>query len=262
MIVGNMRKMSTRQDDQVQYVLNLSEDVNMNDLMGQDIQFEWQGVIHCSKCSKVTKKSFGQGFCYPCFTTAPEAAECIIHPELCRAHLGGGRDPEWEERHHNQPHVVYLAASSAVKVGVTRIDQVPGRWIDQGASAAIRLAETPNRYEAGRIEVALKDVFTDKTHWQKMLRNDIDESINLVDEKWSLEERLPADIMALFSENDEITRLNYPVLEYPRKVKSLSFDKSPIVRGKLVGMKGQYLLFAGGEVINIRKHTGYYVAMK
>jgi len=95
-----------------------------------------------------------------------------------------------------------------------------------------------------------------------MLRNEIDERIDLVDEKWSLEEHLPADILALFSENDEVTLLNYPVLEYPEKVKSLSFDKSPIVRGKLVGIKGQYLLFECGEVINIRRHTGYYVEIK
>jgi hypothetical protein len=262
MAVGNMRKMSVHVDDQVQYVLNLSEDVNMNELIGQEIHLEWRGVIHCSKCSKVTRKSFGQGFCYPCFATAPEAAECIIRPELCRAHLGEGRDPEWEEKHHNQPHIVYLAASSAVKVGVTRIDQVPTRWIDQGATAAIRLAETANRYEAGQLEIVLKGVFTDKTHWQKMLRNEIDERIDLVDEKWSLEEHLPADILALFSENDEVTLLNYPVLEYPKKVKSLNFDKSPIVRGKLMGIKGQYLLFEGGEVINIRRHTGYFVEIK
>lgn len=262
MAIGKIRKMSTHLDDQVHYVLNLSEDVNMNDLIGQEIHLEWRGVIHCCKCSKVTKKSFGQGFCYPCFKTAPEAAECIIRPELCRAHLGEGRDPEWEEKHHNQPHIVYLAASSAVKVGVTRANQVPTRWIDQGASSAIQLATTPNRYESGRVEEALKGFFADKTHWQKMLRNDIDVNINLVDEKWSLEEHLPADILALFSENDEITLLNYPVLEYPKKVKSLTFDKSPIVRGKLMGIKGQYLLFEGGEVLNLRRHTGYYVEIK
>ena len=259
MAVGNIRKMTTGLEEQVTYFLNLSEDVNMNDLIGQDIHLEWQGVIHCSKCSKVTKKSFGQGFCYPCFKTAPESAECIIRPELCRAHLGEGRDPQWEERHHDRPHIVYLAASSAVKVGVTRGDQVPTRWIDQGATEAIRLAETPNRYEAGRVEVALKAFFTDKTHWQKMLRNEIDESIDLIAEKRALAESLPADILDLFSDNDEVTRLNYPVLEYPQKVKSLNFDKSPIIHGKLVGIKGQYLLFAGGEVVNVRRHTGYYV---
>lgn len=251
--------MTTLLEDQVKYVLNLSEDVNMNELIGQEIQLEWQGVIHCSKCSKVTKKSFGQGFCYPCFKTAPESAECIIRPELCRAHLGEGRDLEWEERHHNRPHIVYLAASSAVKVGVTRVDQVPTRWIDQGATAAIRLAETPNRYEAGRVEVALKAFFTDKTHWQKMLRNEIDENIDLIAEKRALAESLPAEILDHFSDNDEVTRLNYPVLAYPQKVKSLNFDKSPIIHGRLVGIKGQYLLFAGGEVVNIRRHTGYSV---
>ena len=262
MALGNLRKMSTYLDDQVKYVLNLSQDVHMNDLIGQDIHLEWQGVINCCKCSKVTKKSFGQGFCYRCFTTAPESAECIIRPELCRAHLGEGRDPQWEEKHHNRPHLVYLAASSSVKVGVTRVDQVPTRWIDQGATAAIRLAETPNRYEAGRVEVALKSFFTDKTHWQKMLRNEIDESIDLIAEKRILEQHLEPDILTLFTEDDEVIQLDYPVLEYPQKVKSLNFDKSPVIHAKLVGIKGQYLLFAGGEVLNIRRHTGYYVEIK
>jgi hypothetical protein len=175
--------------------------------------------------------------------------------------LGEGRDPEWEERNHNTPHIVYLAATDSVKVGVTRITQIPTRWIDQGASSAIRLAETPNRYEAGRLEVALKDFFADKTNWQRMLKNEIDESIDLVDEKWSLHDQLPADLTQFFTENDEVIALNYPVLEFPEKVKSLSFDKTAQISGKLMGVKGQYLLFEGGEVLNIRKHTGYYVTL-
>ena len=149
-----------------------------------------------------------------------------------------------------------------MKVGITRLDQVPTRWIDQGASSAIILAEVPNRYEAGRIEVSMKEFFTDKTHWQKMLKNDIDESIDLEDEKWALEEHLPGDIIDYFSENDEIWDLNYPVLNYPVKVKSLSFEKTPTIKGKLSGIKGQYLIFDDGSVLNIRKHTGYYVEVK
>ncbi len=262
MAEGNLRKMLVALEDQIQYRLKLSEELDMNAFIGQEIRIEWEGIIHCQKCAKVTKKSFGEGFCYSCFISAPEAAECILRPELCRAHLGEGRDPEWEEKHHNQPHVVYLAASSAVKVGITRKEQVPTRWIDQGASEAIILAETPNRYEAGRIEVALKDLFTDKTHWQKMLKNDIDETIDLVEEKWGLEGQLPADIIDFFSEDDEATALNYPVNKYPEKIKSLSLDKMPIVSGLLSGIKGQYLLFDSGEVFNIRKHTGYYVKIK
>lgn len=259
MIEGNLKKMKTTLSDTVQYHLSLSEELYMNDLVGKEISLTWRGRINCTSCGKVTKKSFGQGFCYSCFTSAPEAAECILRPELCRAHLGEGRDPEWEERHHNQPHVVYLAASSAVKVGVTRAQQVPTRWIDQGASAAIRLAEVPNRYEAGRIEVSLKEFFTDKTSWQRMLKNEVDESIDLEEEKWSLEDQLPQDIIDYFSENDEIIELNYPVIEFPEKVKSVSFDKFPTIEGRLMGIKGQYLIFEGGMVLNIRRHTGYYV---
>ena len=261
MAEGNLSKMKTSLEEVVQYRIQLDDEVNMNELVGKNVRLEWNGIINCQKCSKVTKKSFGEGFCYSCFISAPEAAECILRPELCRAHLGEGRDPEWEEKHHNQPHVVYLAASSAVKVGITRATQVPTRWIDQGASAAIRLAEVENRYEAGRIEVALKEFFTDKTSWQRMLKNEIDESIDLEEEKWSLEEHLPADITEYFSEDDEIVEINYPVIEYPTKVKSVSFDKVPVIEGKLIGIKGQYLIFEGGVVLNIRKHTGYYISL-
>ncbi len=259
MAEGNLRKMRTTLGDPIQYHLSLSEELCINDFVGKEITLTWSGRINCTNCGKVTKKSFGQGFCYPCFISSPNAAECILRPELCRAHLGEGRDPEWEEKHHNQPHVVYLAASSAVKVGVTRAEQVPTRWIDQGATAAIRLAEVPNRYEAGRIEVSLKEFFTDKTSWQRMLKNEIDESIDLEEEKWSLEDKLPQDITEYFSENDEIIELNYPVIEFPEKVKSIGFDKVPMIQGKLMGIKGQYLIFEGGLVLNIRKHTGYYV---
>jgi hypothetical protein len=233
----------------------------MNDLVGQSILLNWNGQIVCPSCSKQTKKSFGDGFCYTCFISAPEAAECNIRPELCRAHLGEGRDPEWEERNHNTQHIVYLAASDIVKVGVTRISQVPTRWIDQGATAAIRLAETPNRYEAGILEVALKEFFSDKTNWQRMLKNEVDDSIDLIEEKWNLFDQLPSDLSKFFTENDDVTVLNYPVLEFPSKVKSMSFDKTPVISGKLMGIKGQYLLFEGGDVLNIRKHTGYQIEL-
>lgn len=259
MVSGNLAKMHVSFGDEIQYRLSLSEDLDMNSLIGKEIHLEWTGVINCTKCKKKTKSSFGQGFCYSCFIAAPEAAECILRPELCRAHLGEGRDPEWEQKHHNTPHIVYLAASSAVKVGITRQNQIPTRWIDQGASEAIILAEVPNRCEAGKIEVALKEFFTDKTHWQKMLKNEIDKSIDLEDEKWSLEEKLPSDILNYFSENDVIWKLNYPVDQFPKKVKSLSFDKTPIIVGTLVGIKGQYLIFDNDCVLNIRKHTGYFV---
>lgn len=259
---GLLHKMNVKLDDDVMYSLHLSESVSMNELVGQTITMLWNGIIICSICEKQTKKSFGDGMCYSCFMNAPQAAECIIRPELCRAHLGEGRDPEWEEAHHNQPHVVYLASSDCVKVGVTRDTQIPTRWIDQGASSAIRLAETPNRYEAGRLEVELKQFFTDKTNWQRMLKNEVDDSIDLVEEKWTLHDQLPSDLTTYFSENDEVIEINYPVLEFSEKVKSMSFDKTPEISGKLMGIKGQYLLFDGGRVINIRRHCGYFVTLK
>jgi hypothetical protein len=261
MYSGILKKMKTSLDQEVSYRLLLDSEVKLSDFIGTQITMQWTGNIFCQSCGKSTKKSFGEGFCYPCFTSAPEAAECIIRPELCRAHLGEGRNPEWEQKHHNVPHVVYLAASDTVKVGVTRATQIPTRWIDQGAASAIILAETPNRYEAGVLEVALKSFFTDKTNWQRMLKNEIDDSIDLIDEKWSLHDQLPADLQQYFSENDEVIQFTYPVLQFPTKVASLGFDKSPEIHGVLEGIKGQYLIFQGGQVVNIRKHTGYEIQL-
>jgi hypothetical protein len=258
---GNLKKMKAVIGEPINYSLLLNEEVHLNQLIGKEVQLLWTGRINCRKCNKEIKKTFGEGFCYECFVTAPEAAECILRPELCKAHLGIGRDLEWEEKNHNQPHVVYLAASSAIKVGITRLTQVPTRWIDQGASEAIIIAKTPNRFEAGRIEVELKSLYTDKTSWQRMLKNEIDESIDLEEEKWQLEEQMPADITDFFTEDDEVVELHYPVIEYPTKVKSIKLDREPDFKAVLKGIKGQYLIFDEGRVMNVRSHTGYYVQL-
>lgn len=259
---GQLHKMRVTQDSPVKYYLELENTICMNDYIGKAIKLSWNGVIQCVSCQKVTKSSFGQGFCYTCFTQSASAAECIIRPELCRAHLGEGRDVAWEEANHNQPHVVYFAQSDIVKVGVTRETQIPTRWIDQGAVAAIKVAETPNRYLAGVLEVALKDHFSDKTNWQRMLRNEVDESIDLVEEKWQLEGILPDDLLQYFTEDDTIEEFEYPVNQYPTKVKSIALEKLGYVEGILQGIKGQYLLFDGDRVINLRKYSGYMVEFR
>jgi hypothetical protein len=263
MIELNLHKMRTEIITDIVYSFVVDNQIIVvNDWIGKSISLLFSGKINCTKCGKVTKKSFGQGFCYPCFVSAPEAAECIIRPELCKAHLGEGRDVLWEQEHHNQPHIVYLAATDIVKVGVTRTTQIPTRWIDQGASKAIVLAVTPNRYEAGVLEVALKSEFADKTNWRKMLTNVLDESIDLEHEKWSIHERLPSDLTQFFTEDDTICDLNFPVQHYPTKVTSVSFDKFSEISGVLKGIKGQYFLFEDGRVLNIRKHTGYFVKIE
>lgn len=256
---GLIEKMRVTQEEEVKYTLILESEINMNSFIGKYIRMEHTGVIICSNCGKRTKTSFGQGFCYPCFQSAPQAAPCIISPELCRAHLGEGRDVEWEEKHHNQKHIVYLTASDVIKVGVTRHGQQFTRWMDQGAYQTIILAETPNRYLAGVIEVALKAHFTDKTNWQRMLKNELDDSIDLIEEKGRAEDLLPNDLRDFISDDDTIHIFNYPVEEYPTKVKSVGFDKTPVVEGTLAGIKGQYLIFDDQRVINMRKHTSYEI---
>jgi hypothetical protein len=254
---GQILKMLTELKTPVQYNLPIGDGLlNMNQWIGKNIQFRFSGDIFCLDCGNRTKKSFNQGFCYPCFRDSPMAAECIIKPELCRAHLGEGRDVEWERKHHLKDHYVYLAVSSGVKVGITRDTQVPTRWIDQGASYAVPIAKTPNRYLCGVIEVSLKTYLSDRTAWQRMLKNEI-AHIDLAAKRDEIIQLIPQEYQQYVLSDEEVLHINFPVNEYPVKVKSLSFDKTPVIEGKLMGIKGQYLLFEGGKVLNIRKHQAY-----
>lgn len=251
--------MKARYGNPIEYTLKTSEgEISANSLIGKRVQIGFEGVIHCVVCGKKIKKTFAQGSCYDCFRNAPENSECIIRPELCLAHEGKGRDPEWEEIHHNRPHFVYLALSSAVKVGVTREDQIPTRWIDQGASEGLILARCPNRFNAGELEVYLKDHFTDRTNWQRMLKNQI-AADSLARVKEELVPKLPQSFAAWVTEDKDPLILEYPVQSYPEKVKSLKLDKAPLIEGILEGIKGQYLIFDGGRVMNMRAHSGYEI---
>ncbi|MFP4060573.1 MAG: DUF2797 domain-containing protein [Bacteroidales bacterium] len=248
--------------ESVYYYLPLSDDeIFMNDLLGHNITLEFTGQINCIKCGRLIKRSFAQGYCYPCFISVPETDDCILRPELCLAHEGISRDMDWSAKHCLQDHYVYLALSSAIKVGVTRASQVPTRWIDQGAWKALPIAKTPNRFLAGTIEVFLKNHLTDKTNWRHMLLNKLDLVSDLLFARKKIESILPDEMYQHFFSHGEVFEINYPVNVYPAKVKSVSFDKRNIVSEKLAGIRGQYLIFENGEVLNIRKHGGYMIMM-
>lgn len=259
---GNILKMRSEFADPVNYFLPLSgNEVPMNNLIGKPIRLNFTGQINCISCGKKIKTSFGQGFCYSCLQTAPEASETIMRPELSKAHLGIARDMEWARQHDLIDHFVYLAVSGELKVGVTRYHQVPTRWIDQGASEAIVLAKTPNRHIAGVIEVYLKNFFSDKTNWQSMLKNKTTREYDLPEEKMNAYRLLPAELQQYLYEDNKIWEFNYPVISFPEKVNSITFDKEPLVSGILDGIKGQYLIFSDGRVLNVRRHSGYFVEL-
>lgn len=261
---GTLHKMPTLYINPVQYFLNLSNDkLVVNELLNKNISLRFTGNIYCEVCGKKTKKSFGEGLCYNCFVSSAEAGEWIMKPELSKAHLDiEDRNLEYEKSVQLQPHFVYLALVNETKVGVTRETQIPTRWIDQGANSAIILAETPYRQLAGAIEVELKKYVSDKTNWQKMLKNEYNHSIDLISEKERVRTLLPQELQQYIVSESEIVNIEYPVLEYPSKITSLNFEKSPQIQSKLVGIRGQYLLFDGGQVINIRKHSGYEIEIE
>ena len=260
---GNIRKMASVPGDVIQYRLPIGEEeVDMNPLIGHHFHLEYLGKIHCIRCGRETTRSFAQGYCYPCFISAPETEDCVLRPELCRAHEGVARDMEYARNHCLIEHVVYLSETSGLKVGVTRHTQVPTRWIDQGAIRVIELARTPNRFTAGLIEVALKAHINDKTNWRRMLKETGSGKNDIYSEKERISALVPRDLQQYLVSGNELIELEYPVTRYPEKVKSLNFEKDKIVSGILSGIKGQYLIFNDDRVINIRKFGGYLVLMK
>lgn len=268
-MLGTLRKMRAEQNEPVSYFLPLGDiSVPLSPFLGNPLHLRYQGNIFCTACGRKTAKSYNQGFCFPCFKKLAACDLCILKPETCHYHLGTCREPEWADRHCNVAHIVYLANSSGLKVGITRETQLPTRWLDQGATQALPIFRVASRYQSGLVEVTLAQHIADKTNWQALLKGesapvDLKAARNALlatcaSEIAALEARFPGQIERL-AEAEE-TRFRYPVLEYPRKIRSFNLDQSPDVAGTLLGIKGQYLLFDTG-VINIRKFTAYQVEL-
>lgn len=267
-VEGNIRKMRSLLKEEVHYnlplynILEEGEQVFLNDFIGSTIKLSFMHQINCVVTGKQIRKTFGDGMSYDAFMNSPMAVPSIIRPELSRIHEGIAlRDEEWERKHHLQPHVVYLSKTSGVKVGVTRDTQIPTRWIDQGATEAILLAEVPYRQLAGLIEVELKDHMADKTNWRNMLKN-LPNDTDLLEAKEEAIELLPEEYHDFISDNDDVTEINFPVIAYPEKVVSMKLDKIPEIEKKLNGIKGQYLIFDDNTVINMRSHAGYKIRLE
>ncbi len=258
---GVLRKMKTEVGHPIQYYMLFEHDfLNVNQVLDKTLGIRFI-KYQCLNCGE-DRPIYRQGFCKSCFFDIPSAGDWIMRPELSTAHLDQeDRDLNFEKQVQLQPHIVYLANSSNIKVGVTRKSQVPTRWIDQGAHEAIEIVETPNRYLAGITEVALKGYISDKTNWRKMLTNDVEDE-DLVSWRDKLKSYIPDEAIAYFMASHTETNLEYPVLRYPKKVKSLNLDKTPTYSGVLKGIKGQYFIFQDDIVFNVRGSEGYYVGME
>ena len=260
---GNISKMHTHLNRGVaQYQLPIGDKLlSMNDLVGEEITLSFDQTIHCQNCGKRTNKSYSQGHCYPCSQKLASCDLCIMKPETCHYHLGTCREPQWGLDNCFSPHIIYLANSSGVKVGITRKRNIPSRWIDQGAINALPMLEVDTRLKSGELEMALKQFVNDKTNWRQMLKNEV-APIDLLAIKHQLLSEIGNIIDSTGAQtlDNEALEINYPVVEYPSKISSLNFDKTPTITGVLKGIKAQYLILESG-VLNIRKFSGYNITI-
>ena len=271
MTTGVIRKMAVEATEPVSYWLPMGEErLEVQSLLGSQISLEFTGQIYCIECGRKTTKSFNQGYCFPCLRSLAACDMCIVKPELCHYDQGTCREPAWGESHCMRPHVVYLANSSGLKVGITRASQVPTRWIDQGAVQALPMYEVDSRLQSGWLEVALKRYISDRTDWRAMLKGDPSQ-LDLLVKRDRLLGEASADLAQCqlkigsasmrLVEGAQEARFKYPVLVYPEKIKAHNFDKKARVEGCLQGVKGQYMILDTG-VLNIRKFAGYEVDLQ
>ena len=268
---GSISKMSARLDASVvQYAFRLGEqEVPVNPLIGKTLRLEYLGAIHCSHCGRKTKTSFSQGYCYPCMTKLAQCDVCIMAPEKCHYDQGTCREPSWGEQFCMTDHVVYLANSSGIKVGITRATQLPTRWLDQGASQALPIVRVATRQQSGLVEDLFRSQVADRTNWRALLKGDA-EAVDLLAVRDQLFDSCAEGLTALQARfglqavqplsDGEVLEIRYPVEAYPSKIVSFNLDKNPVAEGTLLGNKGPYLIFDTG-VINIRKYTAYQPAV-
>lgn len=261
-VIGVLRKLRTKYTDPIEYQLPLGEQqVALNPLLGKQICLRYLGVIFCIHCGRKTRKSFSQGYCYPCFQRLAQCDMCTVRPELCHYDQGACREPEWGREHCLVPHTVYLSNASGLKVGITRGEDPTQRWIDQGAAEGLAIRTVPDRLSAGRLEVALKESVSDRTNWRKMLKGEPD-TIDLAGEAERLLNELCESEGAISGETpqfQQMLKLDYPVVQYPAKVSAHNFEKEACFVGALRGIKGQYLM-VGDKVVNVRKYAGYQMS--
>lgn len=266
--IAQLKKLKSELTLPINYYFRVDEEhVLLNASLGKSISLRHTGKIFCIQCGRKTNKSFQQGYCFPCLRRLQECQLCMIHPERCLVETGQCPENDWAHAQCNQPHIVYLANASGLKVGITRHTQVPTRWIDQGAIQALPIFTVKNRYQAGVMEVALKQFVADRTNWRVMLKNEVT-SLNLIDERDKLRQQAEKEILIVINQFnagdikplDEtvMTTLSYPVLEYPEQVTALSLDQTPEITAQLLGIKGQYLILDRG-VLNLRKFSGYEI---
>lgn len=270
-VTGPLRKMVSEPATPVEYRLPIGEEeIPLAPVIGSALTLRFDGQILCRHCGRKIRKSYNQGFCFPCSQRLAACDLCIVRPERCHYALGTCREPDWGERHCMQSHLVYLANTSGIKVGITRAHQGMTRWVDQGASQALPILHTTSRHVAGLVEVALAREVSDRTDWRAMLRGPAAPA-DLAQER----DRLLAscgtaieEIRASCGRNaievleaQETRELRYPVLEYPDKIRALNLDRTPTIQGRLNGIKGQYLILDSG-VLNVRKFGAYVVSME
>lgn len=266
---GHLRKLKSQLTSPVQYQLPLGDQLlDLNPYIGSEVKFVFSGKINCISCGRKTNKSFSQGYCYPCMKSKAACDVCIMSPEKCHYAQGTCREPEWAQAHCMQDHIVYLSNTTGIKVGITRHEQVPTRWIDQGAVQALPVMRVSQRFYSGLAEVAFKEFVNDRTQWQRLLKGNPEEVDlpaefdKLLDQLNPIFEELKSQYGELdfqIIDSPEVVNIEYPVEQFPEKVKAHNFDKTPEVTGVLQGIKGQYLILDTG-VLNVRKFTAYEVS--
>ncbi|WGH25642.1 MAG: DUF2797 domain-containing protein [Candidatus Shikimatogenerans bostrichidophilus] len=208
---------------------------------------------------------FRNGYCKHCFFNYFNLG--IFHPYKCTSHLNIEKiNLKKEKKLELQDHYIYISFTGNIKVGITLKKNLIKRLMDQGATKAIIIAKTPNRYLSGIIENICKKKIPDRTNYIKMLTNNIYiNKIYLINLKKKILKyilKISKKLKKFFYKKNKIYNFIYPIIKYPKKIKNFNLLKTKKIKDKLIGIKGQYLIFSNDTVLNINNHLGYSINLK
>lgn len=239
-------------------------DLPLSELVGTEVRLTISEDQYCTQCGTESKSS-------PCSGCAgePPHATCVMHP-AAHCDYTGCPYPDYKERSCSHSHIVYLAATDRIKVGISRESRARCRWAEQGASHAIPIARAPNRKAAGIIEKALGEEWPQRHRHQWYLPMDnaverlIDDALatDLIPEKlWPCYLWDDADREAVRDAIVDVPSITAPSLNERLTSNQYALSAGETREGRVLGIRGE-IIATDSFVVNLNEHSGHPVTIE
>lgn len=240
-------------------------DLSLSELVGTEVRVTISEDQYCTQCGELTDNS-------PCLDCAgePPHTTCVMHPATHCAYKDCPY-PDYKQRSCSHTHLVYLAATDRIKVGISRESRARCRWAEQGASHAIPIARAPNRKAAGIIEKAIGEEWPQRRRheWYQPMENSVE---RLTDDALATASLIPKKLQpCYFWDNSDrqdvcdavvdVPSIEAPALDQRLTTNQYSLSTGESREGRVLGIRGG-LLATDSFVANLKSHSSHVLTIE